>query len=58
MSENNKKFEVYYKSGKKEILIEEKLPLFSPNFNMQVNNLKIGEEMFEMTEGVIIKRIE
>ncbi len=54
----DKKYEVYYKSGKKEIMIEEKLPTFSEMFNMQVRKLNIGEEMYEMTEGVIIKRIE
>ena len=54
---NEKKFEVYYKSGRKEILIEEKLPTFSEMFNMQVRGLKVGEQMYEMTEGVIIKRL-
>jgi len=53
-----KKFEVYYKSGKKEIMIEEKLPTFSPMFNLQIRELKIGEELYEMTAGVIIKRIQ
>lgn len=53
-----KKFEVTWKSGKKEILIEEKVPEYSPMFNYQVRNMKIGEQMYEMTAGVIIKRIE
>lgn len=53
-----KKFEVQYKSGKKEILTEDKLPTFSGMFNLQVANLKIGEQLYEMTEGVIIKRVE
>ena len=53
-----KQFEVSYKNGKKEILTEDRLPTFSAMFNMQVEGLKIGEEMYEMTEGVIIKRIK
>lgn len=53
-----KKFEVTYKSGKKDVLVEEKVPEFSEMFNYQVRNLKVGEEMYEMTAGVIIKRIQ
>jgi len=53
-----KKYEIQYRSGKKEILTEEKLPKFSTMFNMQVKELQIGQEMYEMTEGVIIKRIQ
>lgn len=52
-----KKYEVSYKSGRKEILTEDKVPTFSAMFNMQVQGLKIGEQMYEMTEGVIIKRV-
>ncbi len=55
--EREKIYEVYYKSGRKEILTEDKVPTFSSMFNMQVQKLNIGEEMYEMTEGVIIKRI-
>jgi hypothetical protein len=54
---NEKKYEVYYKSGSKEIMSDDRLPTFSEMFNMQVRKLKIGEEMYEMTAGVIIKRI-
>ncbi len=53
-----KKYEVQYKGGLMEILTEDRLPTFSPMFNMQVAKMNIGEEMFEMTAGVIIKRIE
>lgn len=53
-----KKFEVYYKTGKKEILIREKINVGSASFNMELDRLKIGEELYEMTEGVIIKRIQ
>lgn len=58
MENKEKKYEVQYRSGKKEILVEEKVPEYSPSFNHLVRNLKIGEEMYEMTEGVIIKRIK
>ncbi len=55
---NEKNYEVQYKGGRKEIMTEDKLPTFSPMFNMQVAKMKIGEEMFEMTAGVIIKRLQ
>lgn len=54
----DKKYEIYYKSGKKEILIREKISVGSAAFNMQLDKLKVGEQLFEMTEGIIIKRID
>jgi hypothetical protein len=54
----DRKYKVQYRGGFKEIMIEDKLPTFSSMFNMQVAKMNVGEEMFEMTAGIIIKRME
>ena len=52
------KYEVTYKGGKKVILEQFELPKFSSNFNAMVKRLKVGQNMYEVTDMVDIKRVE
>ena len=52
------KYEVTYKGGRKEILEKAELPKFSPNFNAMVKRLKVGQNMYEITDMVDNKRVE
>lgn len=53
-----KQFEVEYKNGKKEIVNESNLPKFSSNFNRMIKNIKVGEDMYDVTSMTMIKRIK
>lgn len=54
-----KKYEVTHKDGKtKEILNETEIPKFSSTFNRMIKELIVGQEMYEITEMVNIKRVE
>lgn len=55
---NNMKYEVTYKGGKKKILERAELPKFSSTFNRMIKDLRIGENMYEVSEMVEIKRVE
>jgi len=56
---NMKKYEVTHKDGKtKEILNETEIPKFSSTFNRMIKELIVGQEMYEITEMVNIKRVE
>jgi len=51
-------YELTKKNGTKEIMEYNKLPKFSSYFNKLVKNLKIGEDMYEVSSMVNIKRIK
>jgi len=52
------KYEITNKKGEKETVEKEGLPKFSSTFNSMVKKLKIGEQMYDITTMVNIKRIE
>jgi len=58
MKKSYMKYEVTYKDGKTKNLNEIELPKFSSSFNRMVKELKIGQNMYEITEMINIKRIE
>jgi len=54
----NIEYEVTKKGGEISIMTYRKLPKFSSYFNNLVRNLKIGEDMYEVSSMVNIKRIK
>ena len=51
-------YEVTLKGGKIEIMTYRELPKFSAYFNKLVKNLKINEDMYDVSTMVNIKRIK